>query len=47
MYQFIFGVVIGVYLEQRYKLPNVEDKIKDIDKYIRENYKIEKKDDDK
>ena len=43
MYRFFIGIIVGVYLEQRYKLPNVEEKLKELDVYVRENYKIEKK----
>ena len=36
MFKVFFGVVIGIYLEQRYKLPNVEEKFYELDKYLRD-----------
>lgn len=36
MFQFITGILIGVYLEQTYRLPNLYTKFLEFDKYLRE-----------
>ncbi len=36
MLQFITGILIGVYLEQTYRLPNLYIKFREFDKYLRE-----------
>ena len=46
MYRFFVGIVVGIFLEQRYKLPNVETNLKVFDLYIRENYQLERKEED-
>lgn len=44
MYRFILGSLFGIYLEQTYHLPNLKDKLCELDKYLKEQ---SKKDDDK
>ena len=36
MFRFFIGLVFGIYLEQRYHLPNVEQKLYELDKYLRD-----------
>ena len=36
MYQFILGTLVGIYLEQTYHLPNLYNKFKEIDKYLKD-----------
>lgn len=43
MYQFIFGTIVGIYLEQTYHLPNLYDKWQELDKYLKDR----KRDNDK
>ena len=44
MYRFILGTLFGIYLEQTYHLPNLKDKLIELDKYLKERTK---KEDDK
>jgi len=39
MYRFILGTLVGIYLEQTYHLPNVYDKFREFDKYLKERKK--------
>ena len=39
----MLGTVFGIYLAQTYKLPNIKDKLKEFEKYLRENKVIQDK----
>lgn len=39
MYRFILGTLFGIYLEQTYHLPNLKDKLIELDKYLKEQSK--------
>jgi len=39
MYRFIIGTLFGIYLEQTYHLPNLKEKIIELDKYLKERTK--------
>ena len=43
MWRVLLGTVFGIYLAQTYKLPNIKDKVREIEKYLRENKVIEDK----
>ena len=43
MWRVLLGTVFGIYLAQTYKLPNIKDKFREIEKYLRENKVIEDK----
>jgi hypothetical protein len=36
MYRFILGTLFGIYLEQTYCLPNLKDRLYELDKYLKE-----------
>ena len=36
MLRFFAGILIGIYLEQTYKFPNVYNKMLELDKYLKE-----------
>ena len=36
MYRFCFGVIMGVYLEQTYRMPNVYDKFIELEAYMKQ-----------
>ena len=42
----MLGTVFGIYLAQTYKLPNIRSKLKEFEKYLRENRVIEDKSSD-
>ena len=46
MWRVVLGTILGIYLAQTYKLPNIRDKAKDIEAYLRDNRLIEDKDDE-
>ena len=46
MWRVLLGTVFGVYLAQTYKLPSIKDKMRDIEKYIRDNNILQDKDND-
>ena len=39
MYRFILGALFGIYLEQTYHLPNLKEKLIELDKYLKEQSK--------
>ncbi len=39
MYRFILGTLFGIYLEQRYHLPNLKQKLIELDKYLKDRSK--------
>ena len=39
MFRFIIGTLFGVYLEQNYNLPNIQDKLIELDEYLKKNSK--------
>ncbi len=39
MYRFILGTLFGIYLEQTYHLPNLKQKLIELDKYLKERSK--------
>ena len=43
MWRVMFGTFFGIYLAQTYKIPNIKDKLKELEKYLRENKVIEDK----
>jgi len=45
MFRIFMGIMFGIYLEQRYALPNLVYNAKQADQYLRENYKLKKNDD--
>lgn len=46
MWRIILGTVFGIYLAQTYKLPNIRDNVRDLEKYMRDNKVLEDKDND-
>lgn len=36
MYRFILGTLFGIYLEQTYHLPNLKEKLYELDKYLKD-----------
>ncbi len=43
MWRVMLGTVFGIYLAQTYRLPNIREKIKEFEKYLRDNRVIEDK----
>ena len=41
MYRFLLGTLFGIYLEQTYQLPNLYNKFKEIDKYLKDRKRDE------
>ena len=37
MYRFILGTLFGIYLEQTYHLPNLKEKLYELDKYLKDH----------
>lgn len=46
MWRVMLGTFFGIYLAQTYKIPNIRDKLKEFEKYLRENKVIEDKSSD-
>ena len=43
MWRVMLGTFFGIYLAQTYKIPNIRDKLREFEKYLRENKIIEDK----
>tara|TARA_B100000073_G_C23625143_1_gene530209 strand:- start:90 stop:227 length:138 start_codon:yes stop_codon:yes gene_type:complete len=41
MYRFILGTLFGIYLEQTYHLPNLKDKLIQLDEYLKQRKRDE------
>ena len=43
MWRVMLGTLLGIYLAQTYKLPNVHEKIRELNAYIKANKILEEK----
>ena len=43
MWRVVLGTFLGIYIAQTYKIPNLQEKIQELDQYLKDNKYIEKK----